>query len=367
MFRSLCAFVLLIVNSVAHAIVLPTHTQNVRIQMAQSPAEGFYNYDMHLRWHKEPDVSKMGFYAQFYFQFQAATGGYMGLQQDRTEGKKAIFSIWDVAGRQSAIPVASNCVRFGHEGTGTSCILPFAWKAGHEYKLRVWQMGANPARTNPQWGGWVIDYTTGEETLIGVIELKDSEGRVGYGGLNGETVATVEYYGGNGTDNGVPCNQLPYFGVTWNGPFGNNGTALPRSATPVYNTGIGTACTSNVNTSANAPFSLTSEAGGTVHAATPAGASLWARFPYDTYAETDCLYNWAETQFSSIFDQSAFRQRRISQSLFGFYLRDYRSNGNGYALIADTTTGQLMAGMPGGDMTNLGSLASLKKQARCIP
>lgn len=354
-------------SHLASAIVLPTHTQYARISVGETPVSGFYNYDMHLRWLKEPDVTRMGFYAQFYFSFQVGTGGYMGLQQDRDQGKKAIFSVWDVAGRQTATPAAASCKRFGHEGTGTSCIIPFAWKAGHEYKLRVWRLAGNPSTSSEQWGGWVIDYTNGDETLIGVVEVANSAGYAGYGGLTGDTTTTLEYYGGNGTDNGVACNQLPYFGATWNGPFANNGTLLPRSAVANYHTGIGTACANNVNTSANAPFSFTSEAGGSVRMKTNEGGALWAKYPYDTYAQTDCLYNWAEQNFPALFSQTGFRQRRISQSLFGFYLRDYRNNGDGYALIADTTTGQLMAGLPGGDMTSLGSLADLKRQALCAP
>lgn len=350
----------------AAAIVLPTHTQTVWVNMGSAPPAGFYNYDMHLRWHQEPDVSQMGFYAQFYFAFQAGSGGYMGLQQDKIDGKKAIFSIWDQNGRQTARPATASCKRFGHEGTGTSCIVPFAWKAGHEYKLRIWRLSANAAAKTEQWGGWVIDYQSGEETLIGVVEVADSAGHTGYGGLAADASATLEFYGPTG-ENGVACRQLPYFGATWNGPFGNNGEQLPRRATLLYAPGIGSDCTGHTNTSANAPFSFTSEVGGAVATKTPQRSSLWDRFPYASYAATDCLYNWAERNFPAVFGQAPFRQRRISQSLFGYYLRDYRHHGDGYALIADTATGELLAGLPGGDMVSLGRLEALKRQAMCSP
>ena len=53
---------------------------------------------MHVVWHKEPDASQMGYYAQFAFYFQTGSVGYMGLQKDSQSGKKAIFSIWDSQG-----------------------------------------------------------------------------------------------------------------------------------------------------------------------------------------------------------------------------------------------------------------------------
>lgn len=100
---------------------------------------------------------------------------------------------------------------------------------------------------------------------------------------------------------------------------------------------------------------------------TPQRSPLWDRFPCASYAATDCLYNWAERKFPAVFGQAPLRQRRISQSLFGYYLRDYCHHGDGYALIADTATGELLAGLPGGDMVSLGRLEALKRQAMCSP
>lgn len=356
-----------LIGSYANALQLPMHTQYLSYQTNSGAAsEGFYNHDMHIKWHKEPDVSNMGFYAQFYFTFQAGTGGYTGLQQDRIDGKKAIFSIWDVGNQQTAFPVASNCQRFGHEGTGTSCILPFQWKAGHEYKMRVWRISGNTNGSSEKWGGWAIDYVTGEETLIGIIEVKNSAGYSGYGGLTGSTISTVEFYGANtAATNAVTCGNMPYFGVTWNGPFSNNAFKTPDSVVNKYTTGIGTACPNNVNSVANAPFSATTETGATIRAVVPENTNLWKKYNLQSYREVDCLYNWGEQFMPAAFNQAQFKHRRISRSLFGYYYRDYRSDGDGHALISDTVSNRLFMGKVGGEMEDLGDLTSWKQRSGC--
>lgn len=277
-------------------------------------------------------------------------------------GKKAIFSVWDVAGHESAKPISANCQRFGHEGSGTSCIIPFAWKAGREYKLRVWVLDSNSAGQN--WGAWVVDYLTGEETLIGAVTLMNTGGRQGYGGLTGNTTSVLEFYGSSG-ENEVACNELPDFGVTWNGPFSNDASQVPKSSRVAYRTGVGSHCPGAVQAVANAPFSVTAEVGRAEGPGGAEGADLWSRFAYAAYAETECLFNWGERHFGSAFDQGAFRHRRLSTSLFGFYLRDYRVNGRGHAMIADTLANRLLVGVPGGEMADLGDLDALKRTAGC--
>ena len=77
------------------------------------------------------------------FQLVDGEGGYLGLQTkgnraDGSLGKMAIFSIWDAVEAEGAGPGGFGCVRFGGEGTGWSCRIPYHWVAGHAYRLRVW-------------------------------------------------------------------------------------------------------------------------------------------------------------------------------------------------------------------------------------
>lgn len=360
------AAILLCFSTYAGALQIPLHLQYNQAQFTSPAPEGYFNFDMHLTWHKEPDVRFMGFYAQFGFWFQSGTGGYMGLQQDADDGKKAIFSIWDMQKAQTSFPVANNCRRFGHEGSGTMCIIPFQWKAGHEYKMRVWRIKDSYNGSTEKWGGWVIDYTTGEETLIGVIEVQNSAGLKGYGGLASATITVNEFYSvGNPGEHSITCQTMPYFGTTWNGPFANNGAVLPDYNASSYKTGIGGACPNNVRAVSNTPFSVTTDNGGDITPIANEFHNLWEKHKLANYKEIDCLYNWAEQGMPAVFNQSAFKHRRLSRSLYNMYYRDYKVNGTGYALIADTTTNQISVGKPDGVMENLGDIDHWKRQAGC--
>lgn len=360
------AAILIFFSTYAGALTLPTHMVRTDVQTTTTAPEGFYNYDMHLTMHNEPDVSKLGFYAQFYFDFQTGIGGYTGLQKDRIDGKKAIFSIWDIPNAQTSFPVASNCQRFGHEGAGTMCILPFQWKPGHEYKMRVWRLTDSYNGSTEKWGGWVIDYTSGEETLIGVIEVKNSNGLKGYGGLKPSTAMVSEYYGANSPEvNAMTCENAPYVGVTWNGPFANNGTISPDHASSSYHTNMGSNCSHKVRAVSNVPFAVTVEVRGQVSPANNEYQNVWEKHKLANFKEIDCLYNWAEQGMPAVFNQSVFKHRRLSRSLYNMYYRDYKVNGTGHALIADTTTNQVSLGKPDGVMENLGDLDHWKRQAGC--
>lgn len=360
------AAIFVFISSIANAIILPTHMQYNQFIVNPTSPDGFYNMDMHITWHKEPDVRAMGMYAQFAFWFQTGTVGYTGLQQDSIEGKKAIFSIWDSGKAQTSFPASDKCQRFGHEGTGTMCIIPFQWKAGHEYKMRVWRLADSYNGSTEKWGGWVIDYTSGEETLIGIIEVQNSAGLKGYGGLSGAAYGVTEYYGGANPEGlTMRCDQLPYFGVTWNGPFANNGSVLPDYVSTSYKTNEGTHCPNNVRSVSNVPFSVVAENGAGVQPIANEFQNLWEKHKLANYKEIDCLYNWAEQGMPAVFNQSAFKHRRLSRSLYNMYYRDYKVNGTGHALIADTTTNQVSLGKPDGVMENLGDLDHWKRQAGC--
>lgn len=348
----------------AHGYTFPTHTQNVSYAMPANGGQGHYNQDMHLTWHQEP-VNGWGMYAMYWFTFQAGQGGYTGLQKttDPSRPKTAIFSIWDVAGRQTAMPVAGTaCVRFGHEGTGTSCIIAFNWKPDTEYKMRVWKLDGGTSTSSETWGAWVIDVKTMEETSIGRIELLNANNQIGYGNLNPQGMQSVtEFFAGPAS---ADCTNLPTFDVTWKGPFGNNASINPTQAIGSYQTGVGTSC-AQANHVSNAPFSVAQENGAQVQRTTPQGSSLWAGYDLAKFNAVDCILNWGERQYPTVLNQTPFKQRRLSQSLFGYYYRDYRVNGKGTALVADVVNNQIIKADTGGVNTVVGDIRTLANAAGC--
>jgi hypothetical protein len=90
-----------------------------------------------------------------YFCVLGWNSGYCGLQELGDGSKVAIFSCWDPNGGEDAddarpelVPVEKQCrclerdaqcdyARFGNEGTGARCLLPFAWKVGSRYRFIV--------------------------------------------------------------------------------------------------------------------------------------------------------------------------------------------------------------------------------------
>ena len=344
---ALCAAVM---SFQAKAVTLPVHHQYVWHETPSS--NDIYNYDMHVVWHQEPDASTMGFYAQFAFYFQNGTVGYMGLQKD-SSGKKAIFSIWDADTQTLARGMVAPCQRFGHEGSGASCITPFNWQPGREYKLRVWRLGSLSPAGKEQWGGWVIDYATGEETLIGIIEVDNHHGLSGYGSLSGSTVATMEnYQSGNQREFG--CSQMPYFSASWFGPFANNGSRQAIQATPSFNTAVGNPCTQNSNVAPTTLWVNFSEVGPSVVRTAEEGKNLWAHYGQRTIDQTECLYNWAETVLPAVYDQSKFRHRRLSRSTGSMYYRDYTVNGQGVMILTDMATGYAFVKTANGPIETIG-------------
>lgn len=227
----------------------------------------FYNIDIYVKWDVQPGTYT-GTYAGFQFYFQNGGGGYFGTQID-SGGKKAIFSIWDVNEKSiTALPL-SGCVRFGHEGSGSQCIKPYEWVAGREYMLRIWVLDKTTNGVN--WGAWIKDTVTGEETLIGVITLKDSNGYSGYGWLTSGAIGFHEHYGYGSVD---ACYLLPYSKITWRGPYANNNEFTVNRVTSNF---VSTECHNSSIEGGQLPF-VTMESGGGAVRKTPSGSSLWEMF-----------------------------------------------------------------------------------------
>ena len=78
--KAFAAVMLMAASLSSQAFDLPVHHQYVLFN-SETRNVDYYNYDMHVVWHKEPDASQMGYYAQFAFYFQTGSVGYMGLQK----------------------------------------------------------------------------------------------------------------------------------------------------------------------------------------------------------------------------------------------------------------------------------------------
>jgi hypothetical protein len=229
----------------------------------------FSNLDIFVSWTSSPSDAYI--YPAFTFGFEAGQGGYMGTQIVGTR-KTAIFSIWDISfDAISAVPNHSNCQRFGHEGTGTSCIMTYNWSTGREYRLRIWAAGSDS--TGQNWQATILDVESGQEATIGVIHLKNSKGHEGYGKLTNTPAIFLEYFGGPET-----CEGQPYAKVTWRGPYADWDTFGATQALVSYPHDVWPdlmPCAANNVTSLACPF-VTHEGGGTTQLTTPSGTDVWS-------------------------------------------------------------------------------------------
>jgi hypothetical protein len=221
----------------------------------------FYNFDIYITWESAP-VGEAYIYPAFQFLFQANQGGYIGIQMVGNT-KKAIFSIWDVDSNPgSAQPAWPSCGRFDWEGNGTWCIIDYNWVEGREYRLRLWAYG--PQADGESWIGAIYDTVTQQETTIGVIQLKNSNGYAGYGWLRPDAHTFFEYFGGADA-----CENQPYARVLWRGPFANAGSVFQgRAVVPAH------VCDST-NVATRGYLTAVHEAGGNTQRTTPDGTVLW--------------------------------------------------------------------------------------------
>jgi hypothetical protein len=120
----------------------------------------------------------------------------------------AIFSIWDAVSAEGAATG-----RFGGEGEGWSCRVPYLWEAGRGYRLRVWTVEPG------WWAAWVRDEVTDVETEIGFIRVPGD-----WRQLDTWSVMWTEYYGGPLAS----CSDLPHSKVVFGTPTADDGAVEPE-------------------------------------------------------------------------------------------------------------------------------------------
>lgn len=129
--------------------------------------------------------------------FSGSGTAYVGLQQGDPGQLQVRFSLWNST---SATPGSgATCSKFGGEGVGRTCVLPYPFSADTPYTLRV-------KRTSSATSGWwweaSVVAANGSTRVIGRIRAPRG---VGY--IDG-AVSWIEYFGPDADDTCV-CRTLP--------------------------------------------------------------------------------------------------------------------------------------------------------------
>jgi hypothetical protein len=346
----------------AQAVNIPNQHQITYYNFNQSQTgNGLQNLQIDLKWLKEPD-SNWGYYAQFFWRFEAEVGAYTGLQQDSysSEKKKAIFSIWDKDSGHKVKMVTPWCKRFDWEGDGAQCIIQFNWVAGRTYSFRVQKEAGGVG--GQRWASYVVDNVTDQKTQIGILEVPNYQGRAGSGDISTWGLATTaEFYVG---DKNAPCSAVPYMGLEWNGPYGNDGKFTPYSTSTTYTGGVGAGCP-NVNTQVIGPTAVRQEIGPGITNTNSNVVDLFRNVDRARYDTMSCLFTWIENAFPAATGQREVR--RLSSMKDGNYMRDYRRGGQGFQLGVVDRTGEVFFLDGSGARYSFGNMSQYVEPLGCKP
>jgi hypothetical protein len=167
-----------------------------------SAPDGYAGFE----WELTPgtDPSPDGYFWSHQFWLVGGEAGYVGLQTMGSEprGKIAIFSIWNATAAAGPDFVS----RFDGEGEGFSVRIPFAWRVGSTYALRV------AAAAPGAWEAFV------DEQLIGRIEVPAR-----WRGLRDVSIMWTERYAGPVASCADLAHSVARFGV----PTADRGTVAP--------------------------------------------------------------------------------------------------------------------------------------------
>jgi hypothetical protein len=149
------------------------------------------------------------------FRLIGGEGGYLGLQTnghrvDGSVGRMAIFSIWEAEEAEGP-----GTTRFGGEGSGWSCRIPYLWQAGRTYGMRLSTPGGG------WWAAAVRDEATGEVREIGAIRVPGH-----WRNLDSWSVMWTEYYGPALNS----CSDLPLSSVVFGTPTAEGGDVKPAGS-----------------------------------------------------------------------------------------------------------------------------------------
>lgn len=124
--------------------------------------------------------------------FDNGVGGYIGIQED-SNGKRAIFSIWDAVSSECSTVAGATCQAFLNECShappcGQQTLIPYNWTAPKNYATYIVRMSPD------RWAGYIHDQTANTWTLVGIITVPS-----GWGDLGWWSVSWIEWYGAHPT------------------------------------------------------------------------------------------------------------------------------------------------------------------------
>jgi hypothetical protein len=170
-------------------------------------ANGFWNVDQQVRIATKAHHTYWAM--NWGFTVTPNEGGYMGLQTngirfDGSTGETAIFSLWNANAASG-----SGCGRFGGEGVGYSCRVPYAFGTGVYYRYRLWRLNTDAG--GQWWGAWMQNTATGADTYIGSIRVAAAKT------LTTTPMNFTEYWGED-----VGCNNVPVSVAYYTQPAANS-------------------------------------------------------------------------------------------------------------------------------------------------
>ncbi|CAK0840056.1 unnamed protein product [Prorocentrum cordatum] len=188
------------------------------------------------------EALQVGVFASMQFGLEAGGGGYMGMQVassgasdifglevDGQNTETAIFSYWDLDPSNKVSFLGPQCSRFGGEGTGSHCKIPYRFSEGGKYTISVRVYGYD--QRYAALVGDIVDAATGESTAIGTLLVPHAKGLQGFGRFKEAGGSFLEYFSGSGCDNQARSSV----GIV--GPFFGERSQVPSTAAAAYGKG----------------------------------------------------------------------------------------------------------------------------------
>jgi len=210
--------------------------------------------------------------------YTGGPGGYMGTQAWRDKSGKmtyrALFSCWDADSTTKTgwlNEPDGHCERFGGEGVGSHCSIPYTLKQDNEYAVEVSFHGNN--KTGAFWKGTITDKSSGVVTNIGTLYYPNYKGLIGYGNMQINAADFLEYFEADG------CANQAIAGVGLIGPYltlPDKTTIIPTQATGSYVSGCEYEdVTGSIPRHGSGSPRVFMKGGGTTRQTVKAGTPLW--------------------------------------------------------------------------------------------
>ena len=164
-------------------------------------ARNIVNIDQEI-WIKKPNNSSF-WPLQWSWEGSNGVGGYMGLQQGKSKLNQVVrFSLWNATDVDITNAQGATSRKFGGEGIGYTCTLPFTINPNKFYTYRLLRL--NEDTDGQWWGAWLIESDKNEKLMehpIGKIKVPKKWKHVDINSISN----FVEYYG-NQVDE---CKKVP--------------------------------------------------------------------------------------------------------------------------------------------------------------